>query len=303
MLKPLLSLGRVLVTAVVVVLAFIALDYLWRLYELDPWTRDGRVRADIVQVAPDVSGLVTDVFIHDNQRVKKGQPLFVIDQPRFQLALRQADAALASAQALVDEAALEDKRNRKLGNLVSTEILQQGGTRLAQAEAALAQAAVARDIAKLNLDRTTVVASVNGLLSNVELRPGDYALAGRPIFALVDSDSIHVDGYFEETKLPRIHIGDRVSVRIMGEARILYGHVESISGGIEDRERGPSANLLPNVSPTFNWVRLAQRVPVRVILDKPPDDVRLIAGRTATVNVLKPDDRSGTAGQPMAAAR
>lgn len=291
MLNRLLALGRVVVTTVVVIAALIALRYLWERYERDPWTRDGRVRADIVQVAPDVSGLVTDVFIHDNQIVHKGQPLFVIDLPRFQLAMRQAEAALASQQALVDEATLEDTRNRKLGNLVSTEILQQGATRLAQAQAALAGALVARDIAKLNLDRTTVVASVNGALTNVELRPGDYAAAGRPVFALIDSDSLHVDGYFEETKLPRIHVGDRVSVLMMGEPRLLYGRVESIAGGIEDRERGPSANLLPNVSPTFNWVRLAQRVPVRVVLDQPPSDVRLIAGRTATVSVLEQDKK------------
>lgn len=289
MLKYLLSLGRVVVTAVVVVIALIALKYLWERYEIDPWTRDGRIRADVVQIAPDVSGLVTDVFIHDNQTVRKGQPLFVIDLPRFQLAMRQAEAALASQQALVDEATLEDTRNHKLGNLVSTEILQQGAAKLAQAQAALAQASVARDIAKLNLDRTTVVASVNGVLTNVELRPGDYATAGRPVFALIDSDSLHIDGYFEETKLPRIHVGDRVSVLIMGEPKLLYGHVQSIAGGIEDRERGPSANLLPNVSPTFNWVRLAQRVPVRVVLDQPPADVQLIAGRTATVSVLEPD--------------
>jgi len=295
MLRHLLAFSRVLVTAIVVVGALIALRYLWDRYELDPWTRDGRVRADVVQVAPDVSGLVTDVLVHDNQQIKKGQALFVIDQPRFELALRQTEAALAGAQAQVDEAVLEDTRNRKLGNLVSTEITQQGGTRLAQAQAALAQAVVARDTAKLNMDRTTVLAAVNGSITNFDLRPGNYASAGRPLFALIDSDSIHVDGYFEETKLPRIHVGDRVSVLIMGEKQILYGHVQSIAGGIEDRERGPSANLLPNVSPTFNWVRLAQRVPVRVLLDNPPADVRLIAGRTATVSVLGADGKLATA--------
>jgi multidrug resistance efflux pump len=295
MLKHLLAFSRVVVTAIVVVGALIALRYLWDRYELDPWTRDGRVRADVVQVAPDVSGLVTDVFIHDNQEVKKGQPLFLIDQPRFELALRQSEAALAGAQAQVDETVLEDTRNRKLGNLVSTEITQQGGTRLAQAQATLAQAVVTHDTAKLNMERTTVLAPVNGTITNFELRPGNYASAGRPLFALIDSDSLHVDGYFEETKLPRIHIGDRVSVLLMGEPQILYGHVQSIAGGIEDRERGPSSNLLPNVSPTFNWVRLAQRVPVRVLLDKPPADVRLIAGRTATVSVLGADGKPATA--------
>ena len=303
MLKHLLAFSRIVVTAIVLVGALIALRYLWDRYELDPWTRDGRVRADVVQVAPDVSGLVTDVLVHDNQTVKKGQALFVIDQPRFELALRQSEAAVASAQAQVDEAALEDKRNHNLGNLVSTEILQQGQTKLAQAQAALAQAVVAHDTAKLNMDRTTVLAPVNGYITNFELRPGNYASAGRPLFALVDSDSLHVDGYFEETKLPRIHVGDRVSVLLMGESQLLYGHVESIAGGIEDRERGPSSNLLSNVNPTFNWVRLAQRVPVRVALDKPQTDIRLIAGRTATVSVLGPDGKPATVSSQAVSSR
>ena len=284
--------ARFLVTAIVLVIAIVALRYLWIRYEVEPWTRDGRVRADIVQVTPDVSGLITDVFIHDNQIVKKGQPLFVIDLPRFQIALQQAEASVANQKAVVDEATLENTRNHKLGNLVSTEILQQGEAKLAEAEAALAQAMVARDLAKLNLDRTTVAAPVNGMLTNVELQPGDYAAAGHPIFALVDSDSLRVEGYFEETKLPRIHVGDRASVRMMGESQLLYGHVQSIAGGIEDRERASSPNLLPNVNPTFNWVRLAQRVPVRVVLDQTSADIRLIAGRTATVSILKPDKKT-----------
>jgi multidrug resistance efflux pump len=284
--RILIELGRVALTLAFVAAGLVGAWYLWDHYEREPWTRDGRVRADVVQVAPDVSGLVTDVMVHDNQPVRKGDVLFVIDQPRYRLALQQAEAVVANQQAVVDEARREDARNRGLGNLVSTEIKQQGASKLAEAEAGLAQAVTARDIAALNLDRTTVVASVNGVLANVELRPGDYAAAGRPVFALIDGDSLHVDGYFEETKLPRIHLGDPVTVEIMGDRRLLNGHVQSISGGIEDRERGPSANLLPNVSPTFNWVRLAQRIPVRIILDRPPPDVRLIAGRTATVTVL-----------------
>jgi RND family efflux transporter MFP subunit len=284
--KLVIEFVRVAVTLVFVAGAIAAGWYLWERYEREPWTRDGRVRADVVQVAPDVSGLVTDVLIRDNQIVRRGDTLFVIDQPRYRLALRQAEASVASQQAVVDEARREDVRNRGLGNLVSTETKEQSASRLAEAEAALAQAITSRDIATLNLDRTTVIASVNGVLANVELRPGDYAAAGRPVFALIDSDSLHVDGYFEETKLPRIHLGDRVKIELMGEARSFDGHVESISGGIEDRERGASANLLPNVSPTFNWVRLAQRIPVRIALDGPPPDLRLIAGRTATVTVL-----------------
>jgi len=133
-------------------------------------------------------------------------------------------------------------------------------------------------------------------LANVQLQPGDYATAGHPVFALIDTDTLHIDGYFEETKLPRIRVGDPVVVQLMGGSQKLRGHVESISAGIEDRERGPSGNLLPNVNPTFSWVRLAQRVPVRVVLDRPPPDVRLIAGRTATVTVIQPGRE-----QPVAA--
>jgi len=294
--KFLVELSRIALTLVFVGAALAAGWYLWRQYEVEPWTRDGRVRADIVQVTPDVSGLITEVLIHDNQAVQKGQILFLIDRPRYQLALSQAQAAVDHQQALVDEATREDKRNHTLGNLVSVEVVEQGATRLAEAAAGLAQAVTARDLAKLNLDRTTVYASVNGVLANVQLQPGDYATAGHPVFALIDTDTLHIDGYFEETKLPRIRVGDPVVVQLMGGSQKLRGHVESISAGIEDRERGPSGNLLPNVNPTFSWVRLAQRVPVRVVLDRPPPDVRLIAGRTATVTVIQPGRE-----QPVAA--
>jgi RND family efflux transporter MFP subunit len=298
----LLKLGRVAVTGAFLAVAAFAGRWLWFHYRDDPWTRDGRVRADVVEVTPDVPGLVTRVAVRDDQPVRAGQVLFVIDQPRYALALRQAEAALAnaraalaSARAAVAEARREDQRNRALGDLVAVEAREQGATRLQQAQAVLAQAQAAMalsevgvDTARLNLARTTVTASVDGVVTDLQLRPGDYLSPGRPALALVDSGSLHVDGYFEETKLPRIHIGDKVSVRIMGEPDALAGHVQSIAAAIEDRERAPSANLLPNVNPTFSWVRLAQRIPVRVALDAAPANVRLIAGRTATVTVLEP---------------
>jgi len=311
--KPVPTLIRMAVTLVVVLAALLAARWMWVHYQLAPWTRDGRVRADVAQVAPDVSGLVTEVDVIDNQPVRGGQPLFVIDRPRFALALAQADATLrqtganlaqADAAILAQTTALaqarrEDARNRGLGDLTSAEAVEQGGTRVAQlqaavaqaraakaqAQAAQAQATSARDIARLNLARTTVVAPVDGVAANVQLRPGDYLAAGRPAFGIVDAASLHVDGYFEETKLARIRVGDRVTVQLMGDHRRLEGHVVSIAPGIEDRERGPSGDLLANVNPTFSWVRLAQRVPVRVRLDEPPPDLRLIAGRTATVVV------------------
>jgi RND family efflux transporter MFP subunit len=278
-----LHLLRVCVTLAVVIVAAFAALWLWRYYQVDPWTRDGRVRANVVEVAADVNGLVTAVLVKDNQPVRKGQTLFVLDRPRFQLALNQAEASVATQRAALDQAKREDRRNRGLGDLVAAEVVEEGASRVQQLSAALAQAEANRQTAALNLERTTVRAPMDGIAANVQLEPGDYASAGHPVLGVVDAGSVHVDGYFEETKLPGIHVGDPAEIRLMGDARPLHGHVESLSPGIEDRERAASANLLPNVNPTFSWVRLAQRIPVRIALDHAPGDVRLIAGRTATV--------------------
>lgn len=282
---------RVSITLLVVALAIIAAMWMWRHYQVEPWTRDGRVRADVVRVAPDVSGLVTEVLVQDNQPVKKGQTLFVVDAPRYRLAVAQSEAAIASARAALLQARREARRNDVLGDLVAGEEREQGRARVESAEAALAQAEAAANVARLNLTRTSVVASVNGTVTNLQLRPGDYVQAGGQAMALVDADSLHVDGYFEETKLPRIAIGDPVTIELMGEDRLIEGRVESIAAGIDDRDRTASSNLLPSVNPTFNWVRLAQRVPVRVKLLKVPKDIRLIAGRTATITVLPRGER------------
>ncbi|PLR28751.1 efflux transporter periplasmic adaptor subunit [Caulobacter zeae] len=278
--------GRVAVTLAVVAVAVVGGKRLWDHYQVDPWTRDGRVRADIVQVAPDVSGLVTAVQVVNDQTVKAGQPLFYVDRDRYALALRQADAVVAAQKAQLAQARRELARNRVLGDLVAGEITEQSLAKVEQGQAALAQAVAARDLAALNLSRTLVVAPTDGFLSDLTLRTGDYVTAGKPVLALIDSRSYRVEGYFEETKLKGLHVGQKVSVTVMGEDRPLHGHIQSIAAGIEDRDRAAGASLLPNVNPTFSWVRLAQRVPVRVALDETPKDLRLIAGRTATVAVL-----------------
>ena len=276
---------RFAVTAVAVIVALFFVRWIWIHYELEPWTRDGRVRADTVEVAPDISGLVVSVRVHDNSPVRRGQILFVVDPVRYRLALEQAEAAIKTDEAALAEARREAGRNRVLGRLVSVETAQQTTTRVQQGEASLLQAIANRDVALVNLERTTVRALVNGWATNVQLRPGDYASPGHGVMALIDSDSLHIDGYFEETKIPRIHVGDSVSVYLMGQNRAIEAHVESIAGGIADRERQASETLLANVNPTFNWVRLAQRVPVRIHIDRVPADTRLIAGLTATVIV------------------
>jgi multidrug resistance efflux pump len=148
-----------------------------------------------------------------------------------------------------------------------------------------------------------VRASVNGVVTNMELRPGTYLTPGKGVMALLDSDTLHVQGYFEETKLPRIHLGDAVNVRLMGSHHALRGRVESIAAGIEDRDRSAGATLLANVNPTFNWVRLAQRVPVRVALDQPAERNELVAGATATVEVLGSTVHSGAQGRPSGSQR
>jgi RND family efflux transporter MFP subunit len=280
---------RFLVTMVVVAIAAVIGWQLWVYYMLDPWTRDGRVRADVVQLAPDVSGLVDQVFIRDNQTVKIGDPLFQIDRARFVLALAQASASVAKAKATLALAASDARRVDSLsGNAVAATTRDQSNTDVLQAQAAYDAALADQGVAQLNLDRATVRATVNGIISNFSMRPGDYVTAGNAVAALVDTDSIYVDGYFEETKLPRIAIGDAARVTLLGGGPSLRGHVQSIDAGIADTERNESANLLANINPTFTWVRLAQRVPVRIELDRVPAGTRLISGLTATVQILPP---------------
>ncbi len=279
------AIGKFALTAAVVAAAVYAGWQLWVHYEVEPWTRDGRVKAYVVQVAPDVSGLVTAVPVHDNQDVKAGDVLFEIDRARFQLAFDQAEASVRSQQVAREQALRDAKRNRSLGQLVAAEALEQSQTKLQQTEAALAQAEVQLNTARLNLERSRVLAATDGRVTNLDLRAGSYASAGRGVMALVDASSFYVEGYFEETKLPGIHEGDPATVTLMGDNRQIRGHVESIALGIADRDRSTGANLLPNVNPTFNWVRLAQRIPVRVKIDEVPAGVRLVAGQTATVAV------------------
>ena len=276
----------VVVTMLAVAAAVWAALRLWDHYELAPWTRDGRVRANIVQIAPDVTGLVTAVPVQDNQSVKAGALLFEVDRARYQLSLRQAQVALSAQRVALAQAQRENARSAGLGTLISQEAREQTLVRLEQARAAVAQAEVSLDSARLNLARAEVRAPADGQVTNLDLREGAYATAAHPVMAVVDSKSFYVEGYFEETKLPRIQLGDKVEVTLMGTRQALAGRVESFAEGIADRDRSTSANMLPNVNPTFNWVRLAQRIPVRIALDPLPASVRLVAGQTATVKVL-----------------
>lgn len=285
--------GPIALTLIAVVVAISVGRYLWDYYANAPWTRDGHIRADVVQISPDVSGLITDVKVSDNQMVKRGQVLFVIDRARYELAVKQAEAALSMQQATLAQAKREANRNRQLTDLVAKETLEQSTAKVEQGEAAVAAARSTLDVARLNLQRTVVVSPVDGYVNDRTPRQGDYVSVGRPVLSMVDAHSFHVDGYFEETKLNGVQINQPVIIQIMGDKRVLHGHVQSIAAGIEDRDRTNGASLLPNVNPTFNWVRLAQRIPVRVTLDDVPADFRLIAGRTATVSVVTGKEGKG----------
>ena len=272
-------------TAIIFIVAVLLGRVLWVHYMDEPWTRDGRVRAEIVNVAPDVSGAVVDLPVKDNQMVRKGDLLMQIDPSHYQIAVEQAQAAVAARKAELQMRRDDAKRRADMDSLVVSKENQENATHTASAaEAAYQQALAALDAAKLNLARTRVVSPVDGYVTNLNVFRGDYATAGAAKLAIVDSHSFWVYGYFEETKLPHVHIGDKAEVRLMSGGT-LEGHVESISRGIYDRDNPQSRELLADVNPTFNWVRLAQRVPVRVRIDSVPDGVVLAAGITCTVVV------------------
>ena len=280
------TLGSVLLTLAAVAAALVVSVHLWEYYMEEPWTRDGRVHADIIQIAPDVSGLVTELRVRDNDKVVRGQALYVIDRKRFELAAQKAEATVKERRAQLDQARREARRNKSLKDLIAAETIEEGDTRVQQAEAALADAEAALGVARLDLERTVVYSPVDGYLSDRTIRLGDYVKTGVPVLSIVDTASLRVEGYFEETKLHAIAVGQPVDIKLMGESEHLRGHVLSLAAGSEDRDRTRGSTLLPNINPSFNWVRLAQRIPVRVSIDEAPADVRLITGRTATLTVL-----------------
>ncbi|MDE1895603.1 MAG: HlyD family secretion protein [Rhodospirillales bacterium] len=279
-------LAKAFSTFLLLIIATLVTVTLWVRYQVQPTTRDGKVAADIVQVTPDVGGWVTSVAVQDNEIVKKGQPLLTIDQSRYQLALSAAQAALNGQQIALAQAMRDDRRNHALSALVDIETIEKGTEQVGLLQSAVANAKAALNLAQLNLDRTTLRAPVDGIISNMTLQPGDYLTAGKEAFALVDTDTLRIEGYFVETKIPAINIGDKADIRLMGVAGVIHGHVESIAGGIVNRERDASANMLDNIEPEYTYVRLAQRIPVRIAIDQVPAGVRLIAGQTASVEIL-----------------
>ena len=287
---------RVLVTLAIAAAAIVLVVLLWQLYMLDPWTRDGRVRVEIVDVAPEVAGTVVKVAVHDNQFVNKGDVLFEIDPLRFRLAVDEAAASVASARLNMELRAADAKRRANTGGAVSAEEREQYRVQAAIAAAEYDRLVAARDVARVNLARSVLYSPANGFATNVRLRVGDYLQIGAHAIAVIDTDTFWVDAYFEETKLAGVRPGDRAAVKLMGYDTWLKGRVQSIAGGITNPNARSSGQGLQDVNPMFTWVRLAQRIPVRVGFEEVPEGIKLAAGMTASVAVgsmAEPGDRLG----------
>jgi multidrug resistance efflux pump len=288
------QLFRLVITLAMVAAAGYLLVALWRTYILAPWTRDGRVQVQVVDVAPEVFGTIVEVPVHDNQFVHKGDELFAIDPVRFRLAIAQAQAEVDTARQQLQLRNSDARRRQGLTGVVSAEEQERFANTAAVAQATLAGAQAALDIARLNLTRSVLYSPVNGYVTHLRLRVGDYASAGQSRIAVVDSDSFWVTGYFEETKLRQVHLGDPARVKLMAYDAPVLGHVESIGRGISDPNDQINTRGLPMVNPIFTWVRLAQRVPVRIAIDTVPPGVELVAGLTASVAVGAEAESAGT---------
>ncbi|UDJ80409.1 efflux RND transporter periplasmic adaptor subunit [Kosakonia oryzae] len=281
-LKSLKYFSTLLVLAVAVVAAW----WMWNYYMQTPWTRDGKIRAEQVSITPQVSGTITALAVKDNQFVKAGQLLFRIDDTPYHIAVLNAEAQLAKAHTDLAKASDEASRRRRLSqNYISAEDLDTAniGVKAAQAGVAIAEAQLAQ--AKWQLAQTTVSAPVDGWVTNLSARTGNYATTGQPIFALVDSHSFYAMGYFEETKLRHIHEGATAKIVLYSNNVTLQGHVSSIGRAIYDQSVETDSGLVPDIKPNVPWVRLAQRVPVRIQFDKLPDNLTLVSGTTCTVAI------------------
>jgi multidrug resistance efflux pump len=285
--RPVASILRYLVTGALVVAAFASARYGWRIYVTSPWTRDGMIRVQVANVAPQVSGQIVEVRTADNQRVHKGDVLYAIEKFDFEKALDNAKAAVLNRAADLEVKRAQNDRRAQLTTLstsIETKQVYDGAAKMAEAAFLSAKAELSQ--ADINLQRTEVRSPVDGYITNLLMRVGDYARAGTSNVSVIDEKSYWIDAYFEETKLANVHVGDVVEATLLGYNSPIRGEVESITGGISAANATSSTQGLPNVNPIFTWVRLAQRIPVRVKIDQVPQGVPLIAGMTCSVSVI-----------------
>ncbi|MFM2481840.1 efflux RND transporter periplasmic adaptor subunit [Celerinatantimonas sp. YJH-8] len=282
---------NIVITLLIVVVAIVLARILWLHYMNDPWTRDAKVRANVINIAPDVSGFVSDLSVKDNQLVKKGDLLFRIDQSRYRIALNRAQHEVDMRK--TDVALREDEaRRRQDANhlVVSREDTNQADSAYKVAQAQYQQALDHLDSAKLDLQRTEIRAPADGYITNLNLHVGDYVRTAQPALALIDEHSFWIYGYFEETKIHLVKAGEKANITLMNGSKFV-GHVSSIARGIYDSENPEASNLIANVQATFDWVRLARRIPVHITIDEFPKDQVLSMGMTCTVTLDVPHQR------------
>jgi multidrug resistance efflux pump len=275
-----------LITLATIAVAMVLGRAMWDAYMGAPWTRDGTVRVYVATMAPQVAGQIVQLPVADNQFVHKGDLLMVIDPTNYKIAVSLAEAAVQQAEVTAQNAEREAKRRQELTTLaVTVEEKQTFASTAVAAQAQYQQAVANLDQARVNLARTEIRSPVNGWVTNLLAQLGDYATVGQNKISLVDADSFWVDGYFEETNLGAIRVGDPASIKLMGYSQIVRGHVGSIARGINVSNAQPNGEGLATVNPIFTWVRLAQRIPVRIHIDQVPEGVVLAAGMTATVQI------------------
>lgn len=262
---------------------------LWTFYITGSWTRDGRISADVVQVSAEVPGVLVRLPISDNMFVTKGRLLAQIDDKDYAIRLRDVEAKLKEAQLRRDNASAQYARRNRATTAVSREELDNSRLQLDALDANIAQLRVALEQAQLNLSRTKIYAPADGFITNLRLREGNYIPAGQPLFALVDSASFYVVAYFEETKMPHVRPGKKVSIAPYAGGPDLSGVITGYGRAIADQSSSTGEQLVRNVQPTYPWIRLAQRVPVRIAINDMDENKlgkKLIAGTTCTVKIL-----------------
>lgn len=275
-------------TIVIASLAVLAGWWMWNYYMQSPWTRDGKVRAEQVSITPQVSGAIVELKVKDNQFVNAGDLLFSIDKTPFRIAELNAQAQLAKAQSELAKANNEANRRRHLSqNVISAEELDTANLNVKAMQASVNVAQATLRQAQWQLEQTEIHAPVSGWITNLSTRTGDFATTGQPLFALVDSHSFYVMGYFEETKLRHIREGAPAQITLYSGNIKLQGHVSSIGRAIYDQSVESDSGLVPDIKPNVPWVRLAQRVPVRIEFSQLPQDITLVSGTTCSVAIGK----------------
>ncbi|WP_229744736.1 HlyD family secretion protein [Neiella marina] len=279
-----------LLTLALVVLAIAAVVLKYQTYMTHPWTRDALVRANIVEVTPRVTGPITHIHVADNSAVVAGQLLFEIDDRIYQAALKKAQATLAQAKVQLQRAqnelqrmtALESKTPGAVPILTLNNLTDDVDAAIANVAAATAGV----DNAKLDLEFTKVYATKTGYITNFNVAEGAHVVANQPVVALIDGDSFWIEGFFQETDLEHVHAGDSASVTLMSYPDYPFnGTVISLGYGIAQADGATSAQMLPTVNPNFEWIRLAQRIPVKIKVQSLPEQVELRVGTTASVMI------------------